>query len=97
LIREIRKEVKAMKEDVMKNLQGMTDRDMVNNILTAEIIDDYLEYCSTIVTTALTGRDNYAAQQAFKELGDELIITPEELVKLIDAIQVALENVDWSP
>ena len=86
-----------MKEDVMKNLQGMTDRDMVNNILTAEIIDDYLEYCSNIVSSAMTGLDNYNVQQVFKEIGDELIITPAELVKLIDAIQVALENVDWSP
>lgn len=85
-----------MKEDVMKNLQGMTDKDMVNNILTAEIIDDYLEYCSTIVTAAMSGLDNYNVQQVFKEIGDELIITPAELIKLIDAIQVALENVDWS-
>jgi hypothetical protein len=86
-----------MKEDVMKNLQGMTDKDMVNNILTAEIIDDYLEYCSSIISSAMSGLDNYNVQQMFKEIGDDLIITPKELVKLIDSIQVALENVDWSP
>lgn len=83
-----------MKEDVMKNLQGITDRAIVNNILTAEILDDYLEYCESIVTKTMAGMDNYNVQQIFKELGDELIITPDELIKLIDRIQVALENVD---
>lgn len=83
-----------MKEDVMKNLQGITDKAIVDNILTAEIIDDYLSYCKDIVGSALDRLDNYNVQKIFKEIGDELIITPDELVKLIDAVQVALEKVD---
>ncbi len=83
-----------MKEDVMKNIQGIQDRGIVNNILTAEIIDDYLDYCSTIVNAAVADLGNYNVQKIFKEIGDQLIITPAELVKLIDDVQVALEKVD---
>jgi hypothetical protein len=67
----------------------------LNNILTVRIIEKYLAYCSGIIKTSLKeGSESYDAQNLYKEIGDELIITPEELVALIDRVQVALDKVD---
>ncbi len=83
-----------MKEELLKNLSGKDAKEALNNILTAQIVDDYLEYCSKVVKAAIGGSGNYDAQKIFKEVGDELIITPGELVELIDKVQVALDQVD---
>jgi len=83
-----------MKEELLKNLSGKDAKDALNNILTAQIIDDYLEYCRKVVKVAIGGSDNYNAQKLFAEIGDDLIITPDELVELIDKVQIALEEVN---
>jgi len=67
----------------------------LNNILTVKIIEKYLAYCTGIVKLAISGgTDNFDTQKIFQEINDELIITPDELVDLIDRVQVALDKVD---
>lgn len=64
---------------------------IVLNQAVADIVRAYLEYTSKVVGEALS-QSGYDAQR-FKEVGDELIITPEELIALIDRLQIALSEI----
>jgi len=57
------------------------------NEATVAIIDAYLEYAGKIVGDALN-QQSYAS--SFKEINDDLVIKPDELIDLIDQVQKAL-------
>jgi hypothetical protein len=61
------------------------------NLAVVDIVKEYLRYGHRIVKEAF-GKDGYDAMK-FKEIGDELILTPEELLDLIDKLQVALSEI----
>jgi hypothetical protein len=56
------------------------------NTATAEVVKAYLEYTSSIVTAVIESK-SYSTP--FKDIGDELIITPDELIELINRVQKA--------
>jgi hypothetical protein len=58
---------------------------------TAEIVKAYLDYCARIVSAAVDSKGYH--NEKFKDINDELILTPDELVQLIDRVQVALSKV----
>lgn len=60
------------------------------NIETAKIVEAYLKYASDIVAGTQT-KQPYGTNR-FSQLGDDLIITPDELLELIDKVQVALAD-----
>lgn len=57
------------------------------NTATSEIVKAYLEYTSSIVTAVIESK-SYSTP--FKDIGDQLILTPDELIDLINKVQRAL-------
>jgi hypothetical protein len=57
------------------------------NSATAIIVKAYLEYAGDLVKESLA-KDTYSSK--FKELNDELVITPKELIDLVYKVQIAL-------
>ena len=57
------------------------------NEATVAIVQSYLDYVGRIITEVLN-KQAYSTQ--FKEINDDLVIKPDELVALIDRIQNAL-------
>jgi hypothetical protein len=60
------------------------------NMAVQEVLKAYLEYTKSVVDMAMT-KTGYDAQK-FRDIGDELIITPTELVDLINKLQVAFSD-----
>ena len=57
------------------------------NEATVAIVQSYLDYVGRIVTEVLN-KQAYSTQ--FREINDDLVIKPDELISLIDRIQNAL-------
>ena len=57
----------------------------------AEIVKAYLDYCARVVSAAVDSKGYHA--EKFKDINDEMILTPDELIVLIDKVQVALSKV----
>ncbi|MFW3145342.1 MAG: hypothetical protein ACMUIE_00845 [Thermoplasmatota archaeon] len=58
--------------------------------ITADIVKSYLEYSRTLITMVIE-KQSYSTP--FKDLNDDLVITPDELINLIDRIQKSLVSV----
>ena len=77
------------------NEPGMTKYNPSNvmtikiNEATVAIVQSYLNYAAQVVGNALN-KQGYGS--TFKEIGDELIIQPEELIGIINAVQRALRS-----
>lgn len=56
------------------------------NTATAEVVKAYLEYTSRIVTSVIESK-SYSTP--FKDISDELILKPDELIDLINKVQKA--------
>ena len=56
-----------------------------------DIVKAYLEYCQDVLSKALS-QSGYDAQR-FKDIGDELVLTPQELIEFIDKLQIALAEI----
>jgi hypothetical protein len=54
------------------------------------IVQSYLEYTNEIVKSVLN-KQGYTT--AFKDINDDLVIKPDELIDLIDKVQRALVSV----
>ena len=61
---------------------------MSNNEHVARIVEAYLEYAAQVVQASLN-RQGYGAEK-FREIDDDLIVKPKELVDLINDVQRAL-------
>ena len=57
------------------------------NDATSEIVRAYLEYTSSIVRAVIESK-SYSTP--FKDIGDDLILKPDELIDLINNVQKAL-------
>lgn len=57
----------------------------------AEIVKAYLDYCARVVSAAVDSKGYHA--EKFSEINDQLILTPDELIALVDKVQVALSRV----
>ena len=73
--------VKSIKEIRMKSL----------NEVTATIVQSYLQYAGEIVKTTMS-KQGYST--TFKEIDDDLVIKPTELIDLINSVQRALVSAD---
>ncbi len=73
--------VKSIKEIRMKSL----------NEVTASIVQSYLEYAGQLINTTLS-KQGYST--TFKDIDDDLVIKPEELISLINSVQRALVSAD---
>lgn len=51
----------------------------------------YLDYCARLVESVLNSK-SYNTDK-FKEISDDLIITPEELIDLVDKLQIAYSKI----
>lgn len=61
------------------------------NQVTATIVQSYLQYASEIVSSALN-KQGYST--TFREINDELVIKPSELIDLVNSVQRALVSAD---
>ena len=61
------------------------------NEATAVIVRSYLEYTQEIVKSVLN-KQGYSSE--FKEINDDLIIKPSELIDLINKVQNALASAE---
>ncbi len=59
------------------------------NEATVAIVQSYLSYAAQVVGNAIS-KQGYGS--TFKEIGDELIIQPKELIDLINDVQRALQS-----
>lgn len=57
------------------------------NEATVAIVQSYLNYAGSIIRDVLS-KQGYTSE--FKEINDDLVIKPNELIELIDKIQAAL-------
>jgi hypothetical protein len=73
--------VKSINEIRMKSL----------NEVTASIVQSYLEYAGLIINTTMS-KQGYST--TFKDIDDDLVIKPDELINLIDNVQRALVSAD---
>ena len=81
-----------MKSDIpVEKLSGKEIKTMLVNKVVADIVEAYLEYASKIVREAFK-KEGYDAMK-FKEVGDELVLTPNELIELVDKLQVAFSEI----
>ena len=62
------------------------------NLATAQIVQAYLEYSGNIIEA--TQNKQSIGSDKFREIDDDLVIKPYELVDLIDEIQKALRESD---
>ncbi|MEW5936203.1 MAG: hypothetical protein AB1665_00060 [Candidatus Thermoplasmatota archaeon] len=71
----------------------MSDLDSLTNLNreVSEILKAYLDYCGRIVSAAVSSQGYHLDK--FRQISDELVITPEEIVQLVDRIQIALSRV----
>ena len=60
------------------------------NKATAQIIDAYLNYSGKLIEAVLNKQG--VSVQDFKEIDDDLVIKPYELIDLIDEVQKALQE-----
>ena len=56
-----------------------------------QTVDAYLDYCARLIESVLSSK-SYNADK-FKEISDDLIITPEEIIELVDKLQIAYSRV----
>jgi hypothetical protein len=61
------------------------------NEATASIVQSYLEYAGEIVKSALN-KQGYGSH--FKDIDDDLVIKPSELIELINRVQNALVSAE---
>ena len=61
------------------------------NDATVAIVQSYLEYTGEIVKSVMN-KQGYST--AFKDIDDDLVIKPSELIELIDKVQNALVSVE---
>ena len=57
----------------------------------AQTMDAYLEYCAKLVEGVFNAK-SYNTDR-FKEISDELILTPDEIIQMVDQLQVAYSRV----
>ncbi len=78
---------------VTQKKDGSNEESEVNKIneSTADIIRSYLEYTQEIVKSVLN-KQGYSSE--FKEINDDLIIKPCELIDLINKVQNALASAE---
>jgi len=62
----------------------------INNHV-AQTVNAYLDYCARVMESSMNSK-GYSSDR-FKQLGDELVLTPEEIVELVDRLQVAYKSV----
>jgi hypothetical protein len=72
-------------------LKGHDVKILALNETVSEIVKAYLEYCQDVLAKAMT-QSGYDAQR-FKDIGDELVLTPQELIEFIDKLQIALAEI----
>ena len=72
---------------------GAQNRPTVKEIndATVAIVQSYLEYTGEIVKSVLN-KQGYST--AFKDINDDLVIKPSELIELIDKVQKALVSAE---
>lgn len=71
----------------------MTDNSIlpgINNQV-VQTVNAYLDYCARVMDASMNSR-GYSTER-FKQMGDELVLTPEELVELVDRLQVAYKMI----
>lgn len=95
-VESICREVDAMAKDSdrgMINVEKLNEKDVkiiAVNMAVQEVLKAYLEYTKNVVDFAMS-RTGYDAQK-FKDIGDELILTPSELVDLVNKLQLAFSD-----
>jgi len=61
------------------------------NEATVAIVQSYLQYTGQIIASVL---NKQAYSTAFKDINDDLVLRPDELIELIDRVQRALVSTD---
>ena len=69
-----------------------TDAAVTVNDAAARVVAAYLDYAARIVTASL-GRQGYGGDR-FREIDDDLVVKPRELVDLVNRVQAALARID---
>jgi len=67
-------------------------RTVAINYAVQEVLKAYLEYAKDVLELSMS-KSGYDAQR-YKDIGDELVLTPKELVELINKLQVAFSDID---
>jgi hypothetical protein len=78
--------------DGMDKLTAKEVKTVKINEATALIIKSYLEYSSKVIEAVMNKQG--ISSHDFKEIDDDLVIKPYELIDLIDQIQRALQESD---
>jgi hypothetical protein len=86
-----------MEEEEMSNYDFAKGKPQLTEVMTIKIneatvaiVQSYLNYAGQIVRDALN-KQSYSSM--FKEIGDELIVKPDELIDFINQVQAALVSV----
>ena len=69
-----------------------TDAAVTVNDAAARIVAAYLDYAARVVTASLS-RQGYSGDR-FREIDDDLVVKPRELVDLVNRVQAALARID---
>jgi len=75
----------------LEKLTAAELKTVVINQAVQDILKAYLQYTKDVLELALN-KTGYDAQR-FKDIGDELVLTPQELLELVNKLQVALSEV----
>lgn len=76
----------------MEKLSPKEVEEALINEVTADILKSYLQYCQALIEASMNRTS--MGGPAFKEIDDDLVVKPYELIDLIDEIQKALKDVD---
>jgi hypothetical protein len=74
----------------LEKLSAKDIRNVEINKATAQIIEAYLQYSGKLIESVLNKQ--CVSLQDFKEIDDDMVIKPYELIDLIDEVQKALRE-----
>jgi hypothetical protein len=74
----------------LEKLSAKDIRNVEINKATAQIIEAYLQYSGKLIESVLNKQG--VSLQDFKEIDDDMVIKPYELIDLIDEVQKALRE-----
>jgi hypothetical protein len=57
----------------------------------AHTMDAYLDYCARLVESVLDSK-GYSTDR-FRQISDELVLTPDEIIQMVDRLQVAYSRI----
>ena len=68
----------------------METEDTVNSQVT-QTVNAYLDYCARLIESMMEAK-SYSTDK-LRQLGDDLVLTPDELVELVNKLQVAYSEI----